>query len=1186
MSTRVSKSAQRSQSAKIHQYVNRQLNKTRRQVKSTELITHFLVATIFAIGFLQLVALVDAWVWSLNSVARWLSFIFLMLSTAAYLILTIGPLLLRKIHPDYAAKMIEAEQPSFKNSLLNYVSLRRQPEATHVAVMDAVTKQAAIDLQAVPEDATVDRSSIVRIGFYLLGLIAFVALYWMLSPKDPLHSFSRILLPAAKKSAPSIVQVTDVSPGDHEIFFGDPVEVSATIKGQFDPQDVRLIYSTADGQIVDQSLPMEPQSPSSNRYEATLTTGQGGVQQGLVYRVEARDGASPDYEVVVRPNPSITLKSVEITPPAYTLLSPDMVTGQGSIEAVEGSLIKVNAEANLPIKLAYVELLVKRSQDESVFVVVESVSMSAEGTEAHGEFHAIYNYRAQKQRATHFRLKFLSAEDDANQNPNVHALRVIPDLAPEVEVLNPIQNSIRLPVNETLLIDVRATDLDYGISSIELEMQNNGTNLFRKQKLPLQSEEGKKRVRGQFQFTPEKYFLRPGETVLYTATASDNRTSYLSNSLDPNQTMTRQYKIEILDAVENPKRPANPDQAEKGKDPEQQDPSEQGDDSQSEGGESGEGESRESESGEGDSGESEASESGGEAGEQGGEQSGDQGESGESGKDGGQAQGAEQTGDGSSQSDQGEAGESSSGGESEGSESQSDTSDQGESDGAAGTESGEGGESPSGESESGKKESGQSESGQSEGGESSGSGQQGGPSNEGQQNSGVQDGARKPLGEDAADGDVMSRMEEIIKEEKAKQGDVGDNQAGANGQDQQPAEQQTGRGTDPDQKNPRQSEGTGSTQADDFQPPQDAKGGKNNAQRGDGDSSSSQGEKDGNAKGSSGSQTGDQSQEGASSEDSKTGQSDEGGGNDPGNGSTDSTNQNDQGAGQSEEGEGGKAGKAQSEGAKASEEAGEGSGQQQQGGKEQGESGSEGDSGDKSSSESGSPSESGSSGQPGDPSEGSPSESEGEGGAGSEGASGQPSESGGESGGQSGGESGGDGDESGAEGSAAGESASSQGESGNSEGSQPPSSSSQSQSSQSGGSEGDGPGSNTIAEKENIEHSKKATDMVLKRLEEERFDPDSELLDELNWSKEDLNQFLNRWEKMKAAAEAGDPIAKQRYEKALKSLGLSSDAQQQKVRGVSDKQRGFNTDSAVNRPPQEIAPGYRAFKRARNRSKD
>jgi hypothetical protein len=110
--------------------------------------------------------------------------------------------------------------------------------------------------------------------------------------------------------------------------------------------------------------------------------------------------------------------------------------------------------------------------------------------------------------------------------------------------------------------------------------------------------------------------------------------------------------------------------------------------------------------------------------------------------------------------------------------------------------------------------------------------------------------------------------------------------------------------------------------------------------------------------------------------------------------------------------------------------------------------------------------------------------------------------------------------------------------------------------------------------------------MVLNRLEEERYEPDPELLKELNWSKEDLNQFLDRWKKMKAAAGSGDAVARERYDKALKSLGLSSDSEQRKVRGVSDRVNGFNTDSAVNRPPQSIAPGYRAFKRARNRSKN
>ena len=109
--------------------------------------------------------------------------------------------------------------------------------------------------------------------------------------------------------------------------------------------------------------------------------------------------------------------------------------------------------------------------------------------------------------------------------------------------------------------------------------------------------------------------------------------------------------------------------------------------------------------------------------------------------------------------------------------------------------------------------------------------------------------------------------------------------------------------------------------------------------------------------------------------------------------------------------------------------------------------------------------------------------------------------------------------------------------------------------------------------------------MVLKRLEEERYDPDPELLDELNWSKEDLNQFLDRWNQMKQEAETGtNPNAKRRYEQAIKSLGLSPDSKQRKVKGVSDQKTGFKTDSAVNRPPPKVAPAFKAYLRDRNRA--
>ena len=60
------------QSAKIKGYVNHQLEKTRKQVKAVDLISGILVIVAFVVGFLLLCAIVDAWIWPLSTLARWI----------------------------------------------------------------------------------------------------------------------------------------------------------------------------------------------------------------------------------------------------------------------------------------------------------------------------------------------------------------------------------------------------------------------------------------------------------------------------------------------------------------------------------------------------------------------------------------------------------------------------------------------------------------------------------------------------------------------------------------------------------------------------------------------------------------------------------------------------------------------------------------------------------------------------------------------------------------------------------------------------------------------------------------------------------------------------------------------------------------------------------------------------------
>ena len=95
------------QSAKIKGYVNHQLEKTRKQVKAVDLISGILVIVAFVVGFLLLCAIVDAWIWPLSTLARWICLGILVVGVLGYGTLWIVPLFLRKINLDYVAKMVE-----------------------------------------------------------------------------------------------------------------------------------------------------------------------------------------------------------------------------------------------------------------------------------------------------------------------------------------------------------------------------------------------------------------------------------------------------------------------------------------------------------------------------------------------------------------------------------------------------------------------------------------------------------------------------------------------------------------------------------------------------------------------------------------------------------------------------------------------------------------------------------------------------------------------------------------------------------------------------------------------------------------------------------------------------------------------------------------------------------------------
>ncbi|MGB0761739.1 MAG: circumsporozoite protein-membrane associated protein, partial [Rubripirellula sp.] len=120
----------------------------------------------------------------------------------------------------------------------------------------------------------------------------------------------------------------------------------------------------------------------------------------------------------------------------------------------------------------------------------------------------------------------------------------------------------------------------------------------------------------------------------------------------------------------------------------------------------------------------------------------------------------------------------------------------------------------------------------------------------------------------------------------------------------------------------------------------------------------------------------------------------------------------------------------------------------------------------------------------------------------------------------------------------------------------------------------------------NVDYAKKATDMVLDYLEETRDTPDQDLLDQLNWSEDDLARFTERWQKVRKMQNDPSTGKNQDIEDALKSLGLRTPAAQtNQIRESADSLRGIRDSGNRQPPPPAYRDAFDAFRRAMGRGK-
>ena len=99
-------------------------------------------------------------------------------------------------------------------------------------------------------------------------------------------------------------------------------------------------------------------------------------------------------------------------------------------------------------------------------------------------------------------------------------------------------------------------------------------------------------------------------------------------------------------------------------------------------------------------------------------------------------------------------------------------------------------------------------------------------------------------------------------------------------------------------------------------------------------------------------------------------------------------------------------------------------------------------------------------------------------------------------------------------------------------------------------------------------------------MKDQQFDPDPELLESLNWTKDELQAFLNRWEALKRDARENGGEAQTELDDALRSLGLRPTGPGRQASDAdNDQYRGMRDDGNRSRPPVEILEQFNAYRK-------
>jgi hypothetical protein len=526
-------------------YIETQLRRARRQVRAVDLASNLLALTAVLFGYVLVLLVADHWLvpGGLPAWIRLLVWLAAVGGGAAWTAVCVWPLLVRSINPVFAARTIERSEPGLKNTLVNFLLLRRRPESLPPQIFRAVGEQAAERLAVVPIETVVDRSRVIRLLWLVLGVflaLALAAIGLLIEGAAPSHlyrSVGRVVVPWAEIAPPTRVVISDVQPGPVSIYQGERVRVSALVRGLREGEAVVLHYTTADGQAVDQQSAMQ-RAAGGQRYQGEFPPTGPGLGQDATYWITAGDAASETYQVRALTAPAIVVDRVEYRYPRYTELEPRSVARQGDVHGIEGTVVTIHATANQEIQTAMLDFECDGRRD---------LTMRAEGRTAWAQFRLSWDEAAGRPEHSSYQVRFINAQGHENPHPVRYKIDCFRDEPPAVAFEKPDtppDREVVLELGQALPLVITAADADYKLSSVVVRFERAGELLHEEPLLIDGPRAGS--FRRAWLFHSGRYGLKEGDVLRFWAEARDNRQPDDDRPLDPNVSSTPKYTLRIL----------------------------------------------------------------------------------------------------------------------------------------------------------------------------------------------------------------------------------------------------------------------------------------------------------------------------------------------------------------------------------------------------------------------------------------------------------------------------------------------------------------------------------------------------------------------------------------------------------------------------------------------------------------